>query len=645
MPEGDWPVAPAALFLGPKAENADVFERLLLEAFRDHVFWRRNFHPEDGFLITEQEKRSPAHEAAVATLTQELFGLLSELKNGVPFFSPRYVGHMTADLTMASLIGYFATMLYNPNNVAAEGSPVTSRLELEVAAQLATMIGYDADRQWGHLCSGGTIGNIEALWIARNTKYLAVAVRWANAEGRNTALSVRMPDGSYASLATLDLWELLNIRPGDALDLLDVFVSTSRDADSARLAVSRHSVSGMGSQQFGLRLAAEFGDALLPAVLLVPSTAHYSFAKAARVIGLGEQQVVHVPVDGHFRMHPEALEERLHDLAARRQPVVMAVGVLGTTEEGAVDRLHLLAEVRDRVARSHGLGFHLHADAAWGGYAAAVTWNAEGRRRHFNDLHADHAGDAPWPDEGTFDALCALERADSVTLDPHKLGFIPYPSGAISFRDRRVRQLVSIDAPYLFHREQEDATFIGRYILEGSKPGAAASAVWLSHKVLPLDERGYGRLITDTVRGARALYDAVKAPSWHPFRVEPLPPPDMNIVCFGLSHPSLPTLAAVNDFVERVYRSLSAGEGHPLRAIEYVVTRTTLRAGEYGDAPLGLVEALGFTADDYRHEGGVAVIRCTVMDPFLATRRGRTDYLADFVATLRRHLMTSLPSA
>jgi hypothetical protein len=44
---------------------------------------------------------------------------------------------MTSDLTMASLIGYFATMLYNPNNVAAEASPVTTRLELEVASQLA----------------------------------------------------------------------------------------------------------------------------------------------------------------------------------------------------------------------------------------------------------------------------------------------------------------------------------------------------------------------------------------------------------------------------------------------------------------------------------------------------------------------------
>ena len=363
MPHRDPPVDPAALFLGPKAENADVFERLLLEAFRDHVFWRRNFHPEDGFLILEQEKRAPAYEAAVSTLSQELFGLLAELKNGVPFFSPRYVGHMTADLTMASLIGYFATLLYNPNNVAAEGSPVTSRLELEVAAQLADMIGYDPARQWGHLCSGGTIANIEALWVARNAKYLPVAVRWASAALGVDGLAVRLPDGRHAELASLDLWELLNVAPEAALDLLDLFVA-STDAAEAHRAIERHGVSGMGYQEFGLRLAAEFGDALPPGVLLVPSTAHYSFAKAARVIGLGERQVVHVPVDRHFRMHPEAFEERLHALAARRQPVIMAVGVLGTTEEGAVDRLHLLADVRERVAGALGLSFHLHADAA-----------------------------------------------------------------------------------------------------------------------------------------------------------------------------------------------------------------------------------------------------------------------------------------
>src|SRR5690606_33350118 len=98
-----------------------------------------------GFIVDELEKHQPAYDRAISILRQELLGLLAELKAGVPFFSPRYAGHMCSDLTMASLIGYFATMLYNPNNVAAEASPVTSRMELEVAAQLARMIGYPED--------------------------------------------------------------------------------------------------------------------------------------------------------------------------------------------------------------------------------------------------------------------------------------------------------------------------------------------------------------------------------------------------------------------------------------------------------------------------------------------------------------------
>jgi len=74
------PVDLGAVFPGPKGENADVFERLLLEAFRDQVFWRRNFHPEDGFLVQERDKRAPAYEETIATLSQALMGLLAGLK-------------------------------------------------------------------------------------------------------------------------------------------------------------------------------------------------------------------------------------------------------------------------------------------------------------------------------------------------------------------------------------------------------------------------------------------------------------------------------------------------------------------------------------------------------------------------------------
>jgi glutamate/tyrosine decarboxylase-like PLP-dependent enzyme len=635
------PVDLASIFLGPKGENADVFERLLLEAFRDHVFWRRNFHPEDGFQVREAEKQAPEYERSLSTLSEELMGLLGELKAGVPFFSPRYIGHMSSDLTMASMIGYFATMLYNPNNVAAEASPVTTRMELEVADQLARMIGYDPARQWGHLTSGGTVANFEALWVARNVKYLPVAVRWAAAETGVAGLTVGTPRGARAPIDELGVWELLNVMPEDAMDLADEFRARLGDDGRATEALAHHSLAGLGYQDFGHRLLSEFGDALPSAAVLVPSTAHYSWEKICRALGIGGAHLIHVPVDRRFRMDPAALEETVHRLAERRQPIIACVSVIGTTEESAVDRLDLIADVRDRAARELGVAFHLHADAAWGGYAASITRAPGGGRRSYEDALAAYAPEA-WPEEGVYRALCALERTDTVTIDPHKLGFIPYPAGAVSFRDMRVRELVAVDAPYLFHRGASEWGYIGRFIFEGSKPGAAAAGVWMSHKVLPLDGTGYGRLIGETARGALLLHRRLASGDWAPFTLVPLPLPDLNIVCFAIGHPSLTTLEETNAFAGRVYAAMSVTGERSARQLDYFVTKTELRSREYGHAADPILEALGFTHDDYLRAGGVGVIRCTVMDPFLAARRGKMDFIGGFAKTLRSVLEAAL---
>ena len=627
------PLDLGSIFLGAKGENADVFERLLLEAFRDHVFWRRNFHPEDGFRVAEIEKHSPEYQRSLSVLSQELMGLLADLKAGVPFFSPRYIGHMASDLTMASMIGYFAAMLYNPNNVAAEASPVTSRLELEVARQLADMLGYDPARQWGHLTSGGTVANFEALWVARNVKYLPVALHWAAGE-MGEEITVRLPGGDHADLRSLDLWRLLNVEGEAAMDAAMAFRARHGDPYHALELLSHHSLAGLGYQEFGRRLSVEFGDELPPGVVLVPSTAHYSWEKICRALGVGDAQLVHVPVDGRFRMDPAALEETLHGLAARRQSVMACVSVIGTTEESAVDRLDEILAVRERAARELGLAFHLHADAAWGGYAAAITRGPGGARRSYAEALADYAPEL-WPEEGVFRALCALSGTDSVTIDPHKLGFTPYPAGAVSFRDSRVRDLVSVEAPYVFHGQGADWAYIGRFILEGSKPGAAAASVWMSHKVLPLDSSGYGRLIGETARGALSLHRRLGGGAWEPFRLVPLPRPDLNLVCFALGHRSLVTLEETNAFVRRVYEAMSVGEGRAVQQLDYFVTMTTLRIHEYGRAAVPHVEALGFTEADYERAGGLAVIRCTVMDPFIGTGRGRTDHVEGFAAHLR----------
>ncbi len=93
-------------------------------------------------------------------------------------------------------------------------------------------------------------------------------------------------------------------------------------------------------------------------------------------------------------------------------------------------------------------------------------------------------------------------------------------------RDRRARALVALEPPYLAPSRDaptEQERFLGRWILEGSKPGAAAAAVWLSHRVIPLDVRGYGFLVARTSAAARRLHDALGGDALAPCRAVRFP--------------------------------------------------------------------------------------------------------------------------
>ena len=94
------------------------------------------------------------------------FGTLAErMRGNYPYFHPSYAGQMLKPPHPAAVAGYVAAMLVNPNNHALDGGKVTSELEKEVVAQLASMFGLRT--YLGHLTSSGTIANLEALYVAR----------------------------------------------------------------------------------------------------------------------------------------------------------------------------------------------------------------------------------------------------------------------------------------------------------------------------------------------------------------------------------------------------------------------------------------------------------------------------------------------
>ncbi len=505
---------PEAWFLGPKAENVELLKELVTQAIDSHASFRRRFHPEDPTHLTEAVRQSPGFAEGVERLRSGAATLFDMLQLSAPFASMRYQGHMLWDQVMPAMVGLIAGMLYNQNNVAAEASPITTRLEIEVGNDLCRMLGYrvpppgappspDWPQPWGHITSGGTVANIEALWAARNLKFSAVSLRKAIREVPALTpareLDVPLWGGSVGRLTELDTWTLLNLDLDVVAGLPAAIAALGVDPAALTRILTGYSVQNVGLVEFYRSFMA---DVQQTPVLLAPATSHYSWPKAATLLGLGANAVAVQRVTRDARLDLEHVEWTLTDLRRRRVPVLCAVAVIGSTEESAVDPLEGLLALRAQF-RQRGLNFAIHADAAWGGYFRAL-------------LRDPKALDAPPEDDDdegvpTF-AMSpyvvrqykVLGQADSITVDPHKAGYIPYPAGALCYRNAAMRDAISLQAPVIFHSQTEPT--IGIYGVEGSKPGSAAAAVWLAHRVIRPDRNGYGRILGQCMWTSKRLF-------------------------------------------------------------------------------------------------------------------------------------------
>jgi len=167
-----------------------------------------------------------------------------------------------------------------------------------------------------------------------------------------------------------------------------------------------------------------------PMTLYCSEQIHMSIPKAADILGLGRQQVRLVECDDDFRINVQSLRALIaEDLKSGFKPFCV-VASAGTVNTGAVDPLAEVAE----VATEFGLWFHV--DGAYGALAAA--------------------------DQTKRPLFRGLERADSVSLDPHKWLYVPIDSGCLLFRDEsKARAAFSFDeADYIkVHEQNSDESF------------------------------------------------------------------------------------------------------------------------------------------------------------------------------------------
>jgi glutamate decarboxylase len=400
--------------------------------------------------------------------------------------APGFVGHMTSALPYFMLpLARLMTAL-NQNLVKVETSKAFTPMERQVLAMLHHLV-YRRDEEFyppwihnsrhalGAFCSGGTIANLTALWVARNRLFA--------------------PSGTFGGIAREGLARALKHRNCEGI------------------------------------------------AVLVSERGHYSFGKAADLLGIGRDNLVRVKADTHNRIDLKLLREECRRLQDHNIRPLALVGIAGTTETGNVDPLEAMADIAQE------LGCHFHVDAAWGGPTL------------FSDRHRS--------------LLAGIERADSVTIDGHKQLYVPMGAGMVVFKDPTALSAIEHHANYVLRRGSKD---LGSHTLEGSRPGMAM----LVHAGFSIiGRKGYELLIDRGIERARTFADTVR---YHPdFQLTS--EPELNILTYrycphniqrALNEATDEQRPYINAILDRVNQLLQKRQRE---AGKTFVSRTRLRVG------------------------------------------------------------------
>ncbi|KAM9308276.1 glutamate decarboxylase 1-like [Gastrophryne carolinensis] len=263
------------------------------------------------------------------------------------------------------------------------------------------------------------------------------------------------------------------------------------------------------------------GMAALPRIVLFTSEhSHYSFEKASAALGIGTENVIVVRCDDRGKMIPSDLEKKIvHEKEKGNFPFYVSA-TSGTTVYGAFDPLSKIADICEKY------GLWMHVDAAWGGGLLLSK-----KHRH---------------------KLDAIERANSVTWNPHKIMGIPLQCSAILLREKGLLQacnqlcadyLFQPDKPYDVAYDTGDKTIqCGRHV--------DVFKLWLMWKAK--GTCGFELQINKCLENAEYLYNKVKMQK--NFELVFADEPEHTNVCFWYIPPSLQDLSRSIDWSAKLHK-------------------------------------------------------------------------------------------
>ena len=387
------------LFIMPDSPDKFIeFGTELLDLI--HSFFQESGGIHSAISLPELEKIfSDTHLPQKPHYLKDVLGEIKSkvIAHSVKVGNPYYIGHMTSAIPYFMILLEMIIAALNQNQVKIETAKSSTFVERELLA-------------WMH-----------RLVFNKNEKFYKTYI-----QNKDYALGNVTLDGTMANLTAL-------------------LVARNK----AFPAEGRFP----GIRKAGLYEAFNYYDCKR-AVLLVSNRGHYSISKVARMCGIGDQNVIRIPVDSMNKISIIELEKTCREIeeanknSDKKIKIISLIGIAGTTETGNIDNLK---EMR-RIATQYKSYFHV--DAAWGGSVLLV----DELRYLFN----------------------GIETADSVTIDAHKLLYSPASMGMILFRNQSDLNHLKHYSNYIIRQDSVD---LGRFTVAGSRAFHALKP-WATFKIL-----------------------------------------------------------------------------------------------------------------------------------------------------------------
>lgn len=390
------------LFIMP--ESPDKFHEFgneLLDLI--HKFFTEKGGIHSSILLTDLAKifsniDMPDHPQLLKDVLYEI--KTNVISHSVKVGNPYYIGHMTSAVPYFMILLEMIIAALNQNQIKIESAKASTFVEKELLS-------------WMH-----------RIIFRRSAKFYKM-----NIQNKDAALGNITLDGTMANLTALLTARNLAFGPRGRFP---------------------------GIREAGLVDAYRYYG-YDRAVIIVSKRGHYSIDKVGRTIGIGNQNVIKIPVDTRNKIDLIKLEKTCREIeeanagGGPKTKIIAMVGIAGTTETGNIDNLKEMRKIADRYKT------YFHVDAAWGGSLLLS-----------DDYRYLFAG---------------IEKADSVTVDAHKLMYAPPSLGMVFFRNGTDLRAIQHYSNYIIRQDSVD---LGRFSIEGSRPFAALKP-WATLKIIGRD--------------------------------------------------------------------------------------------------------------------------------------------------------------